>query len=282
MKKSMVIGMVAVLAVGSAIAQNDVVMVNQMDSWGDPEVQTTVEAALVSSYVWRGQVYNNDFVFQPQVTVAQYGVSINVWGNYDLGENKDGVSSDFSEIDFSLAYTLPIDVNEIALDVGVIGYHFPANGTGNVGAPSTTELFGKATFLSFKDYVVPSVTLFGDIDEADGTYILFDVVAPYQVSDYLAVEGGISAGWGNTSYNDYYFGNGTVDPIDPTVGSTQDEGWNDYNIYFNASYEIMENLTASLNLTYTMLEGGSIKSAADSLYEDDQKFWGGVGVAYDF
>lgn len=282
MKKSMIIGMVAVWAVGSAIAQNDVVMVNQMDSWGDPEVQSTVEAALVSSYVWRGQVLNNDFVFQPQVTVAQYGVSINVWGNYDLGKNVNGVSSDFSEIDFSAAYTLPIDVNEIALDVGMIGYHFPGNGTGNVGAPSTTELFGKATFLSFKDYVIPSVTLFGDIDEANGTYVLFDIVAPYQVSDYLAVEGGLSAGWGNTSYNDYYFANGTVDPTDPSVGSTQDSGWNDYNIYGNASYEVLENLTLSANLTYTFLDGGSIRDAGNAIYEDKQKFWGGVSVAYDF
>jgi hypothetical protein len=232
---------------------------------------TTVEAALVSSYVWRGQVLNNDFVFQPQVTVSQYGFSVNVWGNYDLaGASVNGTSSDFSEIDFSLAYTLPIDISEMAIDLGVIGYHFPANGTGNTGSPSTTELFAKGTILSFQEYVIPSVTLYGDIDEANGVYILFDVVAPYQVSDYLAVEGGVSAGFGNTSYNDYYF------------GGMQDAGFNDYNFYANASYEIFDNLTASANITFTFLEGGSIRDAADDIYEAKQKFWGGVNLAYDF
>ncbi len=275
MKKAMMFGMVAVLVAGSATAQNDVVMVDQGDSNAfQPAV--TVEMALVSSYVWRGQVINNDFVVQPQVTLSQYGFSLNIWGNYDLGNNMNGVSSDFSEIDFSLAYTLPLDINEVALDIGMIGYHFPANGTGNTGSPSTTELFATATVLSWQDYVIPSVTMFGDIDEADGVYLLFDLVAPYQISDYLAVEAGVSAGWGNTSYNDYYFGqNG-----DGT--GTQDGGWNDYNFYGNASYEIMENLTASLNLTYTMLEGGSIRSAADDIYEAKEKFWGGVNIAYDF
>jgi outer membrane scaffolding protein for murein synthesis (MipA/OmpV family) len=274
MKKTMIILTAALLAVGSVVAQNDVVMVGQMDSFGDPEPLTTVEAALVSSYVWRGQVYNNDAVFQPQVTVAQYGFSVNVWGNYDLGSSVNGTSSDFSEIDFSLAYTLPFDVNEVAVDVGIIGYHFPANGAGNTGSPSTTELYAKGTILSFQEYVIPSVTIYGDVDEAEGVYVLFDVVAPYEVSEYLLVEGGVSAGWGNTSYNDYYFG----DPI----GKAQDEGFNDYNFYANASYEIIENVTASANITFTFLEGGSIRDSADRIYESKQKFWGGVNIAYDF
>jgi outer membrane scaffolding protein for murein synthesis (MipA/OmpV family) len=274
MKKTMTIGLVAMLAVGSAMAEDGMIMVNQSDLLGDSEVRSSAEVSLVSSHVWRGQVYNNDMVIQPQVTIAQYGLSINVWGNYDLGTNKDGTSSDFSEIDFSLGYTLPIAINELAFDVGLIGYHFPGNGTGGQGSPSTTELFAKATVLSFQDYVIPSMTLFGDIDEANGVYILFDVVAPYQISDVFAVEGGVSAGWGNTSYNDYYFGiPGTLD---------QDAGFNDYNFYANASYEIFENLTAIANVTYTFLEGGSLRDGADVIYEADNKLWGGVNLAYDF
>lgn len=269
MKKTMTVGMAVLMAAGIAGAQDDMVITGQAPASG-PQTEVTAEAALVSSYVWRGQVYNNDFVFQPQITAAIAGFSINVWGNYDLGENFAGVSSDFSEMDVSLAYSLPLNVNEVAVDVGLVNYNFP-----NVdGAESTTELFIKGTILSWQDYVIPSVTLFGDIDEANGTYILFDVVAPYQVSDYLWVEGGISAGHGNTSYNDYYWGD--------AIGKSRDEGWNDYNIYANASYEIYENLTASLNLTYTFLEGGAIENAAKEIYEAKEKFWGGVNIAYDF
>lgn len=277
MKKAMMIGMAAVLVAGAAIAQNDVVMVDQMGGSSASEVLVTAEIALYSSYVWRGQVQNNDFVVQPQLTASQYGVSLNIWGNYDLGKNYLGVSSDFSEIDVALAYTLPLDVNDVAFDFGIIGYNFPANGSDGtdtspfgINKESTTELFAAATVLSFKDYVVPSITMYGDIGNGEGLYILFDVVAPYQISEYLAVEGGISAGWGNTSYNDYQW------------QGSYDAGWNDYNFYGNASYEIMENLTTFVNLTYTLVEGGALADAAGDVYENNQKFWGGVNLAYDF
>jgi len=287
MKKGMVFGMVAVLATGAAVAQNDVIIVDQMGGGqtvgGNPsEVLATVEAALVSSHVWRGQVRNNDFVFQPQMTISQYGVSLNIWANYDLGSNYLGIQGDVSEMDFSLAYTLPIDISEVSFDIGLINYQYPANGDGlgssaNTGKNnrSTTELFVKGTVQSWKEYVIPSMTVFGDIGEADGVYVLFDVAAPYQISDVLWVEGGASAGWGNTSYNDYYFG-------DAVNGFSQDKGFNDFNFYGNASYEIMENLTASVNLTYTMLGGGSIADAGKRIYESGEKFWGGVNIAYDF
>lgn len=275
MNKLMTVGMTAVLATGLANAQNDMVMVGQAPVMEQTTTEVTAEAALMTAYVWRGQVLNNDMVFQPQITVSHANFSVNVWGNYDLGKNVAGNQSEFSEMDISLAYTIPLEINDFAFDVGVINYNFPGNEGTSI--PSTTEIFASAHLLTFSDYVLPSVTMFGDIDEADGTYILFDIVAPYQVSEYLSVEAGASAGWGNTSYNDYYWGGV------PTVGGgDQDEGFNDYNLYANASYELMENVTASANVTFTFLEGGSIRNAADVIYENDQKLWAGVNIAYDF
>lgn len=280
MKKGIIVGVAALMVAGISGAQDDMVMVGQAPANDRARPEVTAEAALVTAYVWRGQVYNNDFVIQPQITIEQYGVSFNIWGNYDLGKNVNGISYDWSEVDMSLAYSLPLDINEMAFDVGVIGYDYPANGDllGRQGRnyKSTTELFAAATVLSWQDYVIPSFTLFGDIDEAKGVYFLFDIVAPYEISEYLAVEGGFSAGYGSTSYNDYYFSNGI------TVPSTQDAGWNDFNFYGNVSYLIQDGLTLSANLTFTTLEGGSIKDAAGKLYEAREKVWGGVNIAYDF
>lgn len=270
MNKLMTIGMAALMGAGVVRAQDDVVMVGSVPQSDSAEPQVTLEAALVSSYVWRGQVYNNDFVFQPQMTVAQYGFSLNVWANYDMGKNNSGIQSDTSEIDFSLAYTLPLDINDVAFDVGLINYQFPANAPGGTNSKSTTEVFAKGTVTTWKDYVIPSVTIFGDIDKADGVYVLFDVMAPYQVSDYLSVAAGISAGWGNTSYNSYYW------------NQAADKGFNDYNFYGSCTYEIMEGLYASVSLQYTMLEGGEIRQAGKDNYEASEKVFGGVNIAYDF
>ena len=279
MNKVMTIGFSALMAAGVVSAQDDMVVTGMAPATqAEPEV--TAQADLMSSYVWRGQVYNNDVVFQPQITVAQYDVSFNVWANYDLaGSSAFGVSDDISELDLSVAYTLPIDINELAFDVGAIYYSFPNSGvaSGTAAVPSTIELFIRATVTSFADLeipVIPSVTLFGDVDEVNGTYTLFDVQVPYDISDVLATTFGVSAGYGNTSYNDYYFQNG--------VPSTQNAGFNDYNFYALGSYEIAENLTALASVTYTFLEGGSIRNAAGNIYDSDEKLWGGIGIAYDF
>jgi hypothetical protein len=275
MKKITTVGLAAVFAAGFASAQGGNLMVNQAPANDASEAEATVEAALVSSYVWRGQVLNNDFVFQPQFTISQYNVSFNIWANYDLGKSYNNVQGDLSEIDLSLAYTLPLNLNDVSFDVGAISYQFPGNGDSQ--AESTLELFAAAHVLTFQDYFIPSVTFFGDVKEVDGTYILFDFVAPYQVSDYLSVEAGFSAGWGNTRYNDVYFGSYP----DGTTKS-RDKGFNDFNFYGGASYEIMDNLTASINLTYTCLAGGQIENGAKEMYEAKEKLWGGVNVAYDF
>ena len=177
MKKAMIAAVC--LVAGAAFAQNDVVMVDQGAVYSSGMTQATLEVALASSYVWRGQVMNNDAVVQSQITLAQYGFSVNMWSNYDIGSNKDGVQSDMSEFDFSFAYSLPIDVNQMAIDVGLINYNYPDNGTDlQDNNPSTTEVFLSATLLSFSDFV-PSITIFGDIEEANGAYALFDVFSKH-------------------------------------------------------------------------------------------------------
>ena len=277
MKKAMIAAVC--LVAGAVFAQNDVVMVDQGAVYSEAMTEATLEVALASSYVWRGQVLNNDAVIQPQITLAQYGFSLNMWMNYDIGSNRNGVQRDVSEFDFSIAYSLPMDINQMAIDVGLVNYNFPANGTYTDGLTegnkSTTEAYLSATFLSFKDLFIPSVTLFGDFEEVEGTYVLFDVFVPYELSEYVGLAAGVTAGYGNTKYNDVYW---TAD------GTGDFEGeFSDYSLYATASYEVSDRLTAGVTLNYSMLNGDSFKNGAKAAgYEADDKVWGSLNVAYDF
>tara|TARA_A100001015_G_scaffold320382_1_gene446550 strand:- start:1863 stop:2699 length:837 start_codon:yes stop_codon:yes gene_type:complete len=278
MKKSMIVALG--LMAGTVSAQDGVVMVDQGAVYSEAMTEATLEVALASSYVWRGQVLNNDAVIQPQITLAQYGFSLNMWMNYDIGSNRNGVQRDVSEFDFSIAYSLPMDINQMAIDVGLVNYNFPANGTYNTdglteGNKSTTEAYLSATFLSFKDLFIPSVTLFGDFEEVEGTYVLFDVFVPYELSEYVGLAAGVTAGYGNTKYNDVYW---TAD------GTGDFEGeFSDYSLYATASYEVSDRLTAGVTLNYSMLNGDSFKNGAKAAgYEADDKVWGSLNVAYDF
>lgn len=274
MKNLVTVGLAAVLAAGFANAQSGVVIVDEVPMASANEAEATAEIALMSAYVWRGMVMNEGVVLQPQFTIAQYGVSFNVWANYDFSRNYIGVKNDISEIDLSLAYTLPLDLNDVSFDIGLISYQFPANGSNGTNSKSTAELFAAAHWLTFRDYVIPSATLFGDVKEADGIYVLLDIVAPIEISEYLYAEVGASTGYGNTRYNNYYY--------DPADVQDMGKGFSDYNIWGTISYELLDNLTASLNLTYTGLYGGAIKNAAKQTYEAGEQFWGGVNISYDF
>ena len=265
MKKMVSWGMAVALVAGVASAQTEVTETTIVAENDPSEVSVSAEVALASAYVWRGHVYNNDAVLQPQITLAQYGVSFNIWGNYDIGSNYAGQSSDLSELDLSLAYTLPFNLEDLSMDVGIINYSYPG-----VEQDSTSEIFVTASLLTWQQWLIPSVKVFGGLSDADGMYVLFDLVAPIQISDELGLSAGVSAGWGSTSYNDQQW------------GGTQDSGWNDYNFYCGADYKILDNLALQAGITYTMVEGGSIEDGANANYENDHKLWGDLNLVYTF
>ena len=276
MKKIVGIFLVMSLMMMSASAQSDVVLVDQGAVYHSAMTEATLEVALSSAYVWRGQVYNNDPVIQPQITLSQYGFSMNMWASYELGKNKDGVQSDVSEFDISFAYSLPVDINQMAIDVGIINYNYPDNGTDlDDNNPSTTEVFISGTILSFKDRFIPSVSVYADIEEYPGAYVLFDVFVPYELSEYVSLAAGSTGGYGNTSYNDEVWtadGNGNFDAE-----------FSDFNIYAVASYEISDELTAAATINYMTLNGSAYEVGAEAAgYEADDKFWASVNIAYDF
>ena len=65
----------------------------------DNEVETTVSADVVSSYVWRGQDCGSAAI-QPTLGIAYKGLSLTAWGSYGLVDTNDA-----KELDLTLAYT---------------------------------------------------------------------------------------------------------------------------------------------------------------------------------
>jgi len=85
-----------------------------------------------SAYVFRGVTLNNGFVMQPGAEISGFPIdekygsfAAGIWGNYDI-DAIDSDGSDFSEIDYYLSYSLPIE----ALDVGLsyTEYTYPEGG----------------------------------------------------------------------------------------------------------------------------------------------------------
>ncbi|HSR87796.1 MAG TPA: hypothetical protein VLL07_02485 [Pontiella sp.] len=98
-----------------------------------------------SAYVFRGVTQNDEAVFQPAIETSglgvpeEYGsVTVGAWGNYDIGDYDDNKeSSEFSEVDWYVSYSLPAMVENLDIFIGYTEYTYPNGGTadkeGNFG-----------------------------------------------------------------------------------------------------------------------------------------------------
>ncbi len=158
----------------------------------------------VGKYVWRGQNLDDDTVLQPGLSVSYKRLTAAIWGNLEL-TNINGNSGDFSELDYSFDYssTMP-GMEGVGYSVGVIYYDFPGTTT-----KDTTEVYWG---LNFELPLSPSITVYHDVDEAEGSYVSLafghsiERIAEFGPDIPVGMEIGTSLGWGSGSYNKYYWG----------------------------------------------------------------------------
>jgi len=233
-----------------------------------PALAANTDLPVLSAYVWRGQILNDEAVFQPALNLTKGGFGLNVWGNFNL---TDSVTEDpdFSEIDLTLSYGGK--AGSVGYGVGIIEYLFPnstlATDDGGIGYPGTRELYAS---ISLPDLpVIPSLTVYRDIDEADGTYASLALGYSKSLADSLTLGLSTSIGVADAEYNSFYFG-------------VDDAAVNDANVGATLSYTVREHLTVTPGVQYTWLPDGDIKDGADGLYKDTAQVAGSLKVNYVF
>ncbi len=172
--------------------------------YAEQAVGIDVSADFFGKYVWRGQNLNDATVFQPGIGITYGGLTGSIWGSLDMTDENDN-RYDFTEYDFSIDYSASLPVVEGAgFSVGVINYRFPS-----LTPTSTTEVY---CGFNFDLPLSPSVTVYRDVDQADGTYVSFGVghtfEKVFQLSTDIPVgmEIGASVGWADSKYNNFYWG----------------------------------------------------------------------------
>ncbi len=233
----------------------------------DKVVTFGVSADYYSKYIWRGQVLDNKSVFQPAVSASAYGFTGSIWGNMELTDSSRIVPDnawEFSEFDYTLDYTAKIPgIDWLNGSVGVIYYRFP-----NQIYDPTTEIYGGLSLPSV--VLTPSFKWYRDVDVVKGSYFQFGIGHTlekiYIVNDkcYCNLVLGASYGWGNSIYNNGYFG---VDS-----GRSND-------LTLTAGLPITVDVwTIKPSINYSTMLSDSIR---ENTYESDN-FWAGVGVSTSF
>lgn len=212
-------------------------------------------ADFVSAYVWRGITVNDGLAAQPYVDVAADNFAVNVWGNYDIDDYGGAVeSNEFSEIDLTVSYTLPVDAVDIS--IGHIEYLFPNGGTG------TSEVF-VSTWLPLLDNLSMGVTAYYDYGEVDDFYVSAGLAYDMAFDSGLGLGASVSAGYAGEDFTEAYSG-------------VEDGGLHEYTLGLNASYPLPRDLSVSVFIAYS----DSIDE--DVLPDQDEELFGGAGVFWSF
>jgi len=231
----------------------------------EDKIDFEITADYFGKYIWRGQNLSDDPVFQTGISAGYKGLTAAIWGNLEL-TNINGNSGDFSEVDYSLDYSGAIPgIEGVGYCVGVIYYDFP----GTI-VKDTTEIYWG---LNFDLPLNPSVTVYHDVDEAEGSYISLafghslEKVAKLGPDLPVGMEIGASLGWGSGSYDKYYWG-------------TDQSKLND--LAFSVSFSIeIAGWTVAPSLNYITLLSDDIRDT-DAYGTDSDFFFAGISLSKSF
>ena len=170
----------------------------------EKEWSVTFETPVNSKYIWRGVNLVDDFVFQPSVSISRGGFSFSAWGSMEMTDINDysgeygNASMEFTEIDYTVDYSFSTDF--INCSLGLINYQFP-----NTPFDSTTEVYGS---LGISTVLEPTITIYQDIDQADGTYLNFSIAHSFaKTGSDVTVDVGSWISAGSSKHNLFYYMN---------------------------------------------------------------------------
>jgi hypothetical protein len=224
-----------------------------------------ISADFFSKYLWRGQNLVDGWVLQPGAYAGYNGVTASFWGNLDLTD-ENGNQGEFSEIDLTLDYSAKVPgVDLIGYSLGVINYDFPVSG----GADDTWEIYWG---LGLDVPASPSVTVYHDVDEVNGTYVSFGIGHTFE--NLIELDSGVelgldlsaSIGWGSAGYNKFYWG-------------PDESELNDLVLSAALPFEVA-GFTVTPRLNYITLMGEDIREP--NTYGQNDMWVAGVGLSREF
>ena len=226
-----------------------------------------LDVPALSAYVWRGQTLNDKPVVQPSLTVSKAGFALNSWANY----NCDGAyQGDFSEVDLTASYSKSL--GPVALGAGVVQYLFPnqtlavADGE-DVAYPGTCEIYASAGLPDMP--LAPTLTVYRDVDEIDGTYAVLGAGHAFELTDKISLAASASLGAADADYNAGYFG-------------VDDAALNDLVVGLALPVAVWENLTVKPAVSCVYLPDSDVRAAAETVYGEKEAVVGSLTASCAF
>ena len=242
----------------------------ELEEESSSPVSVEVSVDVLSDYMWRGTICNDNPVWQPSVTLGydlgDYGaLSANVWQSYDLTHKRGSATSSrracgLQEIDYTLSYAA--ELAGVGFEIGHIWYTFP-----NANGHSDQDLY--ATVSYDNPIVTPSFSAYWNYSESAGNkvstmYFSVALSHDFAITDAFTLTPSASLGFGDDAWTDC----GT-ELTDQTVG-------------LSATYAICEYVSIGAQINYTWIPSHTLRKNDYMGEGKDQIAWGGVNLTLSF
>jgi len=238
------------------------------------DVEVDIAPKISSAFVWRGQVLNDEWCFQPTVTLQGSNFSLMAFGNWDLTSVTNATRN--TRVDTTLDYSMTHESQ--VLSVGLVAYIY--RDSPSLGPDDTFELFARD---AVNVLLLPTATLYYDFSDIKGFYGTFSLAHSFKlIEDTLSLDFKVTLGAGDSKYNKAVFGY----LEDPNGGPGT----------FQADQAALVDLTASVSLPfwrtdsliflpaikYTSLMDSGIRDAVDQSGQRTDLFYYSLAIAYIF
>jgi uncharacterized protein (TIGR02001 family) len=224
-----------------------------------PATEVSVSVDFASAYVFRGVTLNDGFVIQPGLEATGFGLAehcgsltLGTWGNFDVDDYNGGESSEFSEVDWYVSYSLPTLVDGLDLFVGWTEYTYPSSAGGNADKEANV-----GAGFDLAGVALGATAYFGAGGAVHSSqYYLFDAGYDLELAEDLGASLGASFAYADIDGGENGFADGTLSAA--------------------LGYALSDNWSVGASLTYIA------QLDDDVLTDEDIKATGAVGYDVDF
>ena len=260
-----------------ALALSAVAVQAADDSSDAKNYSVEVSADVFSAYVSRGQVFNDEPVFQPNLWVEMpYGFDFNLWATMDLTDSDKSCAPDtggkWSEFDFTLGWSAPLpEDSPIALWVGSTFYTYPQ-------FDDDTD-YDAAVKLSGNCILNPWIRVVHECNQSDAVRVDVGLSHSFDLTDTISFGVDAQCTYGTDGWMEKW---NRTDDDGATLVKGGDAGLVDVMVMATLGWQVTDNWSVALKGGWSSLIDDDDRDSADVDDVEKDIFYGGVSTAWSF
>lgn len=251
----------------------------------------------MTKYVWRGQeMTRGSIVIQSSMMGSYKGFTVSLWGNLDThpySSTDKSYTSTWTETDLTIYYS-----KTFGSFIGGVGYIYYGLSPANKDAPDPPDSQELFVTLSWNTFLVPTITIFKEIDHYHQWYMLLGISHIFEINKYISVKVSASASYLKSEYADAALfnagtGYGGYPKFNDQAMATDEK----YNNFHDGMITISLPISATKNFTVTPtvsfvfplsgdakneMKGRGIKNTATPAERESSFLYGGLSLTFSF